>query len=260
MNLINSIIKSVKELCNNDEICIMIVFILVGFMLCYLFKNQISGYINFGSPIEEVKNNENNLVGNNLVGNKINQNNQQQIGIELKKRKPEPTPSTERQLKVMASKPQVNVGQVGNQLPGLSVQDSMMFRPFDEIWNPGFMPLDMVFKDVQKLPLPSLKGPTGPTGTKVGGDDLKVVLVYAPWCGHSKKMLPDYERVKSEFHGQNVNGKNISILMYNSDVDKDKVKEYGVKGFPTLFVEKNGVRESFPHRTYDKIVEYIKGS
>ena len=79
MNLINSIIKSVKELCNNDEICIMIVFILVGFMLCYLFKNQISGYINFGSPIEEVKNNE-----NNLVGNKINQNNQQQIGIELK--------------------------------------------------------------------------------------------------------------------------------------------------------------------------------
>ena len=33
---------------------------------------------------------------------------------------------------------------------GLLVQDSMIFKPFDEVWNPGFMPLDMVFKNVQK--------------------------------------------------------------------------------------------------------------
>ena len=46
--------------------------------------------------------------------------------------------------------------------------------------------------------------------------------------------------------------------MYNSDVDKAKVKEYEVKGFPTLFVEKNGELSPFPHRTYDKISEYIK--
>ena len=70
-------------------------------------------------------------------------------------------------------------------------------------------------------------------------------------------MLGDYERVKSEFDGQVVNGNKVSIIMYNSDVDKDKVKEYGVKGFPTLFVEKNGNRQPFPHRTYEKISEYI---
>ena len=70
----------------------------------------------------------------------------------------------------------------------------------------------------------------------------------------------DYEKVKAEFHGQVVNGKKVSILMYNSDVDKDKVKEYGVKGFPTLFVERNGAREPFPHRSYDKIAEYIKSA
>ena len=48
--------------------------------------------------------------------------------------------------------------------------------------------------------------------------------------------------------------------MYNSDVDKDKVKEYGVKGFPTLFVEKNGVKEPFPHRSYEKISAYINSA
>ena len=72
-------------------------------------------------------------------------------------------------------------------------------------------------------------------------------------------MLPDFEKVKSEFDGKTINGKTINIMKY-TDKDVDKVKEYGVKGFPTLFVEKNGVKESFPHRTYDKIVEYIKSA
>jgi len=71
-------------------------------------------------------------------------------------------------------------------------------------------------------------------------------------------MLPDYERIKSEFHGRTMNGKKLNIMMYDSEVDKDKVKEYGVKGFPSLFIEKDGNRESFPHRTYDKISEYLK--
>ena len=156
----------------------------------------------------------------------------------------------------------------------------MMFNPFDEIWNPGFMPLDMVFKDVKKQPPVGPMGPMGPdrpmkpvgpkpdvVSTVPGGQgsgelkgDLKIILVYAPWCGHSKNMLPDFEKVKSEYDGQTVNGNKISIIMYNSDVDKDKVKEYKVKGFPTLFVEKNGQRQPFPHRTYEKISEYIKSS
>ena len=48
----------------------------------------------------------------------------------------------------------------------------------------------------------------------------------------------------------------INIMKY-TDKDVDKVKEYGVKGFPSLFLEKDGNRESFPHRSYDKISEYL---
>ena len=262
MNLIDNFIKFVKNTCSNDEVCVMIVFVLIGFMLCYLFKNKISGFINFasvGSPIDAPDNVD---VVTQQPAFREARRAEKPIGIELKKRSPEPTPSTEIQLKRMASKPPVTGPSIGSQVPGLSVQDSMMFLPFDEIWNPGFMPLDMVFKDVQKMPIPSVTGPgpTGPGPTGPSSGELKVILIYAPWCGHSKKMLPDYERVKSEFDGKVVNGKTVRILMYNSDVDKDKVKEYGVKGFPTLFVEKNGARENFPHRTYDKIVEYIKSA
>ena len=126
------------------------------------------------------------------------------------------------------------------------------------------MPLDMVFQNVQKsvkgsmVPTSASPSPSQGVATPPTGDEVNLVLLYAPWCGHSKKMLPDYERIKSEFHGKVMNGKKMNIMMYDSDVDKAKVKEYGVKGFPSLFIEKDGNRESFPHRSYDKISEYLK--
>ena len=271
MNILRDFFGLVKKNCN-DDVCLMIVFIVIGFLLCYLFKDRISGFANF-APFGE--NNE--RVGVNKSDNNkiVGIANEQAIGIELKPRKPEPSPSTKRALEVMAQKAPVSSKPI-NQKTGLLVQDSMMFKPFDEIWNPGFMPLDMVFKNVDTKPK-NIMGPDrpqgGPQGAQAGpmpaqgsqvgpkpsstGGEVNLVLLYAPWCGHSKRMLPDYERVKNEFNGKNIGGNNINVLMYDSDVDKDKIKEYGVKGFPTLYIEKNGNRELFPHRTYDKISEYL---
>lgn len=269
MNFIDKVFLSVNKFCGDDNACTMIIFVAIGFMLCYLFRNHFEGYVNLDNFhfLDEKDNNVpqvNNPVNNTAGG--VNSGNQQ-IGIELNKKFPEPTPSTKRQLDVVSS---MGMDKQNNivQTPGLNIQDSMIFRPFDEIWNPGFMPLDMVFKNVQataKKMIPDFGPSVGPSvdSKPIDGKpmkELKIILVYAPWCGHSKKMIPDYERVKNEFDGTVVNGNKVSIIMYNSDVDKDKVKEYGVKGFPTLFVEKNGVKESFPHRTYDKIVEYIKSA
>jgi thiol-disulfide isomerase/thioredoxin len=272
MKFVDKGIKFVKDLCDNDETCVMIVFIVIGLMLCYLFKDQVSGFANLdniedalmdtiGGPIQD--------KGGNLTQGNLTLSDKKPIGIELKPRKPEPTPSTSKQLQVMASKPSLAKPFPGQQVPGLKMDDASIFRPFDEVWNPGFMPLDMVFKDVPSGPKPGPMGPMGPdrpmrdvvTGPAAGGvqssEDVNLVLVYAPWCGHSKKMLPDYEKIKTEFHGKVINGKKFNILMYNSDVDKDKVKEYGVNGFPSLFLEKDGNRESFPHRTYDKISDSL---
>jgi thiol-disulfide isomerase/thioredoxin len=254
MNPLKKLVDMVNKLCKNDDVCMMIVFIFIVVMLCYLFKDNIAGYANFdsGAPamLEEVKDAVKDVVAPDLKSDKT-------IGIELKPRKPDPTPSTQKQLEVIAQKPPVQQVPV-DQKTGLSIQDASIFRPFDEVWNPGFMPLDMVFKNVQKTIQGSMVPAAGPSqGVGSASDEVNLVLVYAPWCGHSKKMLPDYERIKSEFHGQTMNGKKVNIMMYDSDVDKDKVKEYGVKGFPSLFIEKDGNRESFPHRTYDKISGYL---
>ena len=53
MNLVKKGINYVKQMCEGDDVCIMIVFVVIGFMLCYLFKNQISGYMNFGTVDHE---------------------------------------------------------------------------------------------------------------------------------------------------------------------------------------------------------------
>ena len=272
MSVLKDIVNTIKKYCD-DDVCLMIVFVILGFSLCYLFKDRISGYTNFGAPFGEEGEKHELQVNKDDVqvpGVQV----EKPVGIQLNPRKPEPTPSTKKALEVMAQKPPVEKKMI-KQKNGLLVQDAMIFKPFDEVWNPGFMPLDMVFKNVQKS-LGSIMGPDRPTGPTMGpdrpmgpeptpsppqpspsgGSDVNLVLVYAPWCGHSKRMLPDYERVRSEFDGKTINGKNINILMY-TDEDKDKVKEYGVKGFPSLFLEKDGNRESFPHRTYEKISEYL---
>ena len=268
MKILKDLFDTTNKLCKNDDVCLMLVFISIGIILCCLFKDRIAGYANF-APVENTGNGIQNVVQD--VVQDVTQNvKEETIGIELRPKKPEPTPSTRRQLEVIAKKPPTQQGPI-NHKTGLLVQDSTIFKPFDEVWNPGFMPLDLVFQNVQK----SVKGsmiPTSPSqgagpapalagnvaaGNVAAGGEVNLVLLYAPWCGHSKKMLPDYERIKSEFHGKVMNGKKVNIMMYDSDVDKDKVKEYGVKGFPTLFVEKDGNRESFPHRSYEKISGYL---
>ena len=273
MNPLKDCFDMVNKLCKNDDVCLMIVFIFIGIMLCCLFRDRIAGYANIesiGSPLDVKVESKQEVVIPNIK-------NDQSIGIELKPRKPEPTPSTQKQLEIIAKKPTINRDMI-KQKTGLLVQDSVIFKPFDEVWNPGFMPLDMVFKNVQKnvvgsmIAMPGQGSASGSASGSAGGSAsgsaggsasgsasgvVDLVLVYAPWCGHSKNMLGDYERVKSEFNGKTINGKKVNILMYDSDVDKDKVKEYGVKGFPSLFIEIDGNRESFPHRTYDKISEYL---
>jgi thiol-disulfide isomerase/thioredoxin len=289
MDFVDKGINYIKKLCQDDEVCVMLVFVLVGFMVCYLFKNQISGYTEFKSVEHGLDSGAPSVLKEAPVDHppmkmppkvppkvppEMPEMDKKPVGIELKPRKPDPTASTKRQLGVMAAKPPVKRAGV-QQLAELQIQDASIFKPFDEVWNPGFMPLDMVFKGVPSKmaadrpmpptqvqppppPPPQVKAPPqvrAQPKAPQGAEEVNLVLVYAPWCGYSKKMLPDYEKVKAEFDGKTINGKKINIIMYNSedDKDKDKIKEYDVKGFPTLFLERNGNRETFPHREYDKI-------
>lgn len=63
-------------------------------------------------------------------------------------------------------------------------------------------------------------------------DHTKDVLVefYAPWCGHCKKLAPDYEVVAASLAGD----EHVVVAKVDADKHRSLGERFGVTGFPTL--------------------------
>ena len=62
-------------------------------------------------------------------------------------------------------------------------------------------------------------------------------LIYAPWCGHSKRALPAFDKVAAEMDNTEIRGTQVRVEKYNSDDKPDIVKKYNVRGFPHYLLE-----------------------
>jgi len=76
-----------------------------------------------------------------------------------------------------------------------------------------------------------------PTLTKNNFDQLvldqtKNVLVefYAPWCGHSKSLAPEYDKVGTAFK----NEPNCVVSKVDADSEKELATRFGISGYPTI--------------------------
>ncbi|MFC1921128.1 thioredoxin domain-containing protein [Chloroflexota bacterium] len=56
------------------------------------------------------------------------------------------------------------------------------------------------------------------------------VLFYADWCGFCKKEKPVIDALEQQYSGK------ISFLRLNNEIEAEAFKEYGVTGFPTMFL------------------------
>ena len=86
-----------------------------------------------------------------------------------------------------------------------------------------------------------------------------LVLFHANWCGHCKKMMPEWQKFEKEFHGH----EGINVINVESE-NKSIMKKHGIDGFPTIKYCPSGLNNSNDTQVYEgdrsfkELVEFIK--
>lgn len=57
-----------------------------------------------------------------------------------------------------------------------------------------------------------------------------VVLFHADWCGHCKKLMPEWTKFEKAYHGK----KGVNVIKIESDEDKSIMKLHGISGYPSI--------------------------
>ena len=89
--------------------------------------------------------------------------------------------------------------------------------------------------------------------------DVLLVEFYAPWCGHCKALAPKYDEA-AKLLSENEETKQIRIAKMDADAQKSVPGRYGVSGFPTIKLFRNGevAGEYEGDRTAEGIVDFMK--
>ncbi|OMO63954.1 Thioredoxin [Corchorus capsularis] len=91
---------------------------------------------------------------------------------------------------------------------------------------------------------------------EVGQDRGALVEFYAPWCGHCKKLAPEYEKLGASFK----KAKSVLIGKVDCDEHKSVCSKYGVQGYPTIQWFPKGSLEPKKYegpRTAESLAEFV---
>lgn len=89
-----------------------------------------------------------------------------------------------------------------------------------------------------KYIIPKLKPSYNAHVEGMSNNNAEIILFYADWCPHCKTAKPEWEQVKQETEGQQINGRTIIFTEVNCTKETPEVSEmvekYKVEGYPTI--------------------------
>ncbi|KAK8550936.1 hypothetical protein V6N12_039615 [Hibiscus sabdariffa] len=88
----------------------------------------------------------------------------------------------------------------------------------------------------------------------IGNNKYVVIQFYAPWCGHSQALAPEYAAAATELKGEGV------VLAKVDATEEDELaQKYDVQGFPTVYLFVDGEHKPYPAaKNKEAIVTWIK--
>uniref|UniRef100_A0A8C7S255 Protein disulfide-isomerase n=1 Tax=Oncorhynchus mykiss TaxID=8022 RepID=A0A8C7S255_ONCMY len=90
--------------------------------------------------------------------------------------------------------------------------------------------------------------------SKIGDHGMILVEFFAPWCGHCKRLAPEFEVAATRLKGI------VALAKVDCTVQNNVCQKYGVSGYPTLKIFKDGEDAGAYDgpRTADGIVSHLK--
>lgn len=152
----------------------------------------------------------------------------------------------------------MNMGNNNNIVPS-NMNDNMGNAPVNSNNNRNIQNANQLINS-NSIAIPANSG-----STNNNKKEINLHMIYTTWCGHSKRALPDFEKLMGEYDGQMMNGYKLNIKKHDADQDKSVAKKYGVRGYPSYVMEKVangqvGSPQPVNERSYDGLLNILKNA